>query len=483
MDRPAGGRQADQTWERPLLRVCAPGLPAGVSCPFIGARDLKTQTWGPGEPGQSVNYAEAIRTAGSFGADDVRRLTSAVAGPAASEFRRAVEQLAAESAGNPTLQTRAGIGMYILGQHRRAVDLLSGTRDGVGRYYLAQALSTLGDHERAAKEFEEAGKLGFNQIECTLRRAGEVRQQGKLEEAEKMIRSTGAEGARQAEYSYQMGCVMFDRGDTFGAIEYFERAADMDPHHSRALFSLAFQNALHGNDEDAIQLYERCLSKPPFYLGALLNLGLLYEDRENYKAAQYCFERVLQHDPTNERARLYMKDIEATSNMYYDEDTLKQQQKLEHLLSRPVTDFELSVRSRNCLAGMEIRTLGDLTRISEQELLSGKNFGETSLNEVRELMQAHGLVVGQNLHEKAREPSFAAREMSPQEQQLLSTPVAELDLSVRSRKCMSRLGIITLAELVTRTADELLSAKNFGVTSLNEIRAKLTEMGLKLRND
>jgi DNA-directed RNA polymerase subunit alpha len=48
---------------------------------------------------------------------------------------------------------------------------------------------------------------------------------------------------------------------------------------------------------------------------------------------------------------------------------------------------------------------------------------------------------------------------------------------------MARLGITTVGELVARTPDELLSAKNFGVTSLNEIRAKLTELNLKLRND
>ncbi len=66
---------------------------------------------------------------------------------------------------------------------------------------------------------------------------------------------------------------------------------------------------------------------------------------------------------------------------------------------------------------------------------------------------------------------------------LLGTAIAELDLSVRSRKCMARLGIVTVSELVQRTSDELLSAKNFGVTSLNEIRAKLAELNLKLRND
>ncbi len=359
----------------------------------------------------------------------------------------------------------------------------SSCKEGIGQFYLAQALSAQGKFADAAKAFEAAGKAGFNPTDSTLRRAGCLRKLGQLEEAEKLIRSTGAEGARQAEYSYQMGCILSDRGDTFGAIEYFERAVDMDPHHQRALFALAVQNSRHGDDEEAIQLYERCLSRPPFYMGALLNLGLLYEDRENYSAAQYCFERVLKYDPGNERARLYLKDIEATSDMYYDEDSLKAQQRMEQLLSRPVTDFELSVRSRNCLATMGIDSLGDLTRISEQELLSGKNFGETSLTEVRELMRQHGLTVGQFMHEKAREPSLDLRDMSPEEQAKLSAPVSDLNLSVRSRKCMTRLGIATVGELVTRTPDELLSAKNFGVTSLNEIRDRLADMGMKLRND
>jgi DNA-directed RNA polymerase subunit alpha len=62
-------------------------------------------------------------------------------------------------------------------------------------------------------------------------------------------------------------------------------------------------------------------------------------------------------------------------------------------------------------------------------------------------------------------------------------PIAELHLSVRARKCMVRLGISTIGELVRRTGDDLLECKNFGVTSLNEVREKLTGMGLKLRGD
>ncbi|MCA8996487.1 MAG: tetratricopeptide repeat protein [Planctomycetaceae bacterium] len=413
----------------------------------------------------------------------MRNLLTAAAGANASEFRRAVEDIEQQSGDNPSFKVRAGIGQFFLGQPHRAIENLEGCKDGIGHFYLAHAYYTLGQFEKAEKEFEAAATAGYQATESTLRRAGCLRKQGKLDEAEKAIRSTGGDGARLAEYSYQMGCILADRGDTFGAIEYFERSVDMDPHHQRALFALAVQNSRHGDDEEAIQLYERCLSRPPFYLGALLNLGLLYEDKENYLSAQYCFERVLKYDPNNERALLYLKDIEATSDMYYDEESVKQQQKMEQLLNRPVTDFELSVRSRNCLATMGIDTLGDLTEISEQELLSGKNFGETSLVEVRELMRTHGLTIGQYLHEKQREPNVEFRDLSPEEQAKLALPVSELNLSVRSRKCMNRLGIATLGELVNRTPDELLSAKNFGVTSLNEIRDRLGDHGLKLRND
>ena len=48
---------------------------------------------------------------------------------------------------------------------------------------------------------------------------------------------------------------------------------------------------------------------------------------------------------------------------------------------------------------------------------------------------------------------------------------------------MQRLNIVVVSELLARTPDELLGTRNFGVTSLNEIRAKLEEFGLALRND
>lgn len=61
-----------------------------------------------------------------------------------------------------------------------------------------------------------------------------------------------------------------------------------------------------------------------------------------------------------------------------------------------------------------------------------------------------------------------------------SSPVSELNLSIRSHKCMVRNDIDTIAELLHKTADDLLECKNFGITSLNEIRQRLMEYGLAL---
>lgn len=385
---------------------------------------------------------------------------------------------------SPGMLIRAGILSYLMAQHQQAIGNLSQVSgNGLASYYEALALSSLGRHVDAQAKFDEAANNGYDRVECILLQAGSARAQGRLDDAEALLRSIAAEAVKRAEYSYQIGCLWADKGDTYTA-EHFERAVDMDPHHSRALFRLAVENSNRGNDTEAIRLYEQSLSKPPFYLGAILNLGLLYEDIENYTSAAYCFRRVLEIDPNHERATLYLKDIEAIHDMYYDEESVRNEARLEQLLNRPVTDFELSVRSRNCLEGMDIHTLGDLTRISEQDLLAGKNFGETSLHEIREIMASHGLMVGQNLRNSAPDFNYPTHtSLSPQEQAELARPIADLNLSVRARKCMTRLGITTFGELMSRTADDLLGSRNFGVTSLNEVRAKLSDMELKLRND
>ena len=62
----------------------------------------------------------------------------------------------------------------------------------------------------------------------------------------------------------------------------------------------------------------------------------------------------------------------------------------------------------------------------------------------------------------------------------LNRSVEELELSVRSYNCLQKANIKTIAELVGKTDGEMLKTRNFGRKSLNEIKAILTEMGLRL---
>ncbi len=218
----------------------------------------------------------------------------------------------------------------------------------LGAYYLGTAYVSLVRYDDAVNAFEKAKSLGYDSIQCELLIAGCIRLSGDVDQAESKLRELARDAATRAEYSYQMGCVMTDRGDTYGSLEYFERAVDMDPNHSRALFNLAQLNNQLGNDDDAIQLYEQMLAKPPIYSGALINLGLLYEDRELYGPAAFCFKRVLEAQPNNERADLYLKDIESSAEMFYDENAGRRDKQVEQILQIPITDFELSARNRNC---------------------------------------------------------------------------------------------------------------------------------------
>src|SRR5580700_7909729 len=287
---------------------------------------------------------------------------------------------------------------------------------------------------------------------------------------------------RAAEEYFRKGQEAEAQGLHEKAAEFYERALNENPDHELAAFRCAVLYDRRSEDAKAIELYERICTSEPVHLNALMNLAVLYEDNNHYDEAHRCLDAVLRTDPNHIRARLYMKDVESARSMHYDEDLDGRGDRRSAILSVPVTDFELSVRSRNCLKKMNIRTLGDLLKTTEQELLSYKNFGETSLNEIKALLAQKGLRLGQAADESKtavrRTPASTAGNVAPE---ILSKAVGDLELSVRSRKALQRLNINTVGELTSRTEDELLGCKNFGQTSLNEIKQQLATLGMSLR--
>jgi DNA-directed RNA polymerase subunit alpha len=67
---------------------------------------------------------------------------------------------------------------------------------------------------------------------------------------------------------------------------------------------------------------------------------------------------------------------------------------LERKLNMSLAELELSVRATNCLESENISTVRDLVARSEDELLEVRNFGETTLKEVKQKLGEHGLTLG-----------------------------------------------------------------------------------------
>ena len=61
--------------------------------------------------------------------------------------------------------------------------------------------------------------------------------------------------------------------------------------------------------------------------------------------------------------------------------------------------------------------------------------------------------------------------------------MTDLQLTARSRKCLEKLNVNTIGELFEYTEAELLAVKNFGRTSLDEIKQRLEELGLALKEE
>lgn len=267
------------------------------------------------------------------------------------------------------------------------------------------------------------------------------------------------------------------------ALDLLEEAYRLDPANQEVAFKLAWYLDLYGQDERAIEIYEALSDLSPTHEGVLLNLSVLYEDAGFYDDAEEVLHRLLTSKPNHPRGRIFYQHIDGSTDMVIQDDPEKRFLNRNILLDTPVTDFELSVRARNCLRKMNIRTLGDLLKTSEENLLSYKNFGETSLEEIKIMLARKGLRLGQAsedlAHARRLELVRAAAPNVPES--VLNKSVEDLQLSVRAGRALERLNITTVGDLASRTEAEMLGLSNFGETSLNEIKQRLAELGLALR--
>jgi DNA-directed RNA polymerase subunit alpha len=412
----------------------------------------------------------------------LRELFSATS--AASKFRAMLGQIEAE---NPdphgAAAVKVGIGRYMVCRFTEALEALAqGTDNKDRRFFQGMCHKHLLQYDKAVAEFERAKDRGWEGPRADVQIVQCLGLSGDLETAGKALERLDKQIAGTADSYFLHGLIDECGGFSDEAIEAYEKARQLDPAHAAATFRLAYCYDLHGDEERAIELYQACASRPPVHANALLNLAVLYEDAGEYDKACACLKRILATNPSHPRARLFLKDAEASKTMFYDEDQARRLAKRNAVLDIPVTDFELSVRARNCLKKMNIRTLGDLVKTTESELLAYKNFGETSLKEIKDMLSAKGLRLGQALEEGSDLADLAApRATNVSNEGVLATPVEHIEFSIRARRALDSLRITTLGELIARTDAELLACKNFGQTSLNEVKQRLAEYGLRLR--
>ncbi|MBF0521534.1 MAG: DNA-directed RNA polymerase subunit alpha [Candidatus Omnitrophica bacterium] len=83
-----------------------------------------------------------------------------------------------------------------------------------------------------------------------------------------------------------------------------------------------------------------------------------------------------------------------------EEEISAEEKALYEKLRLPISELELSVRSANCLKDANIKTIAELVKKTESELLSFRNFGKKSLSEINDLLKIMGLHLGMKIDQK-----------------------------------------------------------------------------------
>lgn len=87
-----------------------------------------------------------------------------------------------------------------------------------------------------------------------------------------------------------------------------------------------------------------------------------------------------------------------------------------------------------------------------------------------------------DLSENAKTAEVMVEKENNEKEKVLEMNIDELELSVRSYNCLKRAGINTVEELCSRTSEDMMKVRNLGRKSLEEVLAKLKELGLQLNS-
>ena len=185
----------------------------------------------------------------------------------------------------------------------------------------------------------------------TLESIAERIRAGEYEQAQQALDAAKRTEENDGELLFLRGYLRESTYDREGALAAYEEVLERDPDHVKAAFRAAWLCDQGGDDEAAIERYEQCTARTPAPVNALLNLAALYEEHGRLDDAETILMCVLEEYPNHVRARQFLRSVRSSRDMMFDEWSQRDREKRDAILETPITDFELSVRSRNCLRG------------------------------------------------------------------------------------------------------------------------------------
>ncbi|MFH0888910.1 MAG: DNA-directed RNA polymerase subunit alpha C-terminal domain-containing protein [Planctomycetota bacterium] len=379
---------------------------------------------------------------------------------------------------------RKGVICWMLDKTNDAIKYLEeGSSTEENNYFLGLCYLEKRDNEKAHKLLTEVYKKLHNSSYVFSSYVESLIKVGKAEEILSLLEKVKNKFSNEPMIPYYRGVYLESLGDYDKAQQEFTSALDLDQQYAPALFRLAYRFDLMGKDEEALKLYDKLRQIKPPYTNVLINLGLLYEDKGDCQKASECYDMVLNISPNHPRTNLYSEDAKGSSVMYYDDNLKRKEQELKRILNQSLSEFQIPTRAHNCLETLGIKTIGDLVKKTETGLMSTENFGMKTLTDIKDLLARRGLALSTETKTVTLESllkSYIPTD-TPRQTDILNKPIFEVEWSARVRGSLTRLKIYTISDLTNKTENDFMHLPNFGQTSLEEIKRRLSQLGLSLK--
>ena len=144
------------------------------------------------------------------------------------------------------------------------------------------------------------------------------------------------------------------------------------------------------------------------------------------------------------------------------------------------SSFSPITRANFRVENTRVGQVTDYDRLIMEVYTNGSITPEDAISLSAKIMVEH-LELFINLTDEINDVEIMVEKEEEEKDRILDTTIEELELSVRSSNCLKRAGINTVGELINKSEEDLMKVRNLGKKSLEEIKGKLEELNLSLK--